>query len=89
MKPENDEETGNEQTVEEFKDLLDYLDITNIEIKKGPEEMETDELAQVVSQSLDTVERVLDEQLKRSSESSSNGNGSSGYEICSSEGSCG
>ena len=70
--------------------MLDYLDIANIEIKKGPETDETEQMTQVmVSQSLDTVERVLDEQLKRSSESSSNGNGSSGYEVCSSEGSIG
>ena len=71
-----------------FKDLLEYLDITNIEIKQGQsndmpsEEIKAEPAGELekllleeskedseafVAQSLDKVDRVLDEQLKKSS----------------------
>ena len=72
-----------------FKDLLEYLDITNIEIKQGQsndmpseeikaepageleklllEESKEEDSEAFVAQSLDKVDRVLDEQLKKSS----------------------
>lgn len=85
-----------------FKDLLEYLDITNIEIKQGQsndlppeefkgehpndleklllEESKEDDAAAFVAHSLDQVDRVLDEQLKKSSESQgSNGGDSDAY----------
>ena len=80
-----------EQESSAFKDLLEYLDITNIEIKQGqsndmpPEECKAEPAGELekllleeskeedseafVAQSLDQVDRVLDEQLKKSSES--------------------